>query len=422
MRTILKLAEKGFTLVTLLLSTEAFISLLPHAVRQLIWFSVYAISLFLLVLRWKQSVRVAMRGSLLWFFLGIVLFSIFWSDAPSITFRQSFALFGTTLFGLYLATRYSMREQLQLLALVLGIAAFLSLVFAVALPAYGLQGGQSWQGIYHHKNILGRMMILSSVVFALMVNVNQERRWLPWAGFGLSSILLVLSNSKTALALYLILLALLPLYRALRLYYKLAVPAVIACILTGGGVSLVILSSLESVLDSAGKDLTLSGRTGLWGLVIDMIEKRPWLGYGYGGFWRGWDGASAYVWSVEWWYPLHSHNGYLDLWLDLGFVGILAYALSFLLVMRRAIVWVRLTKTPEYLLPLSYLTFLFLYNLTESVILHQNTIFWILYVAFVFSRISQRNRFLEYCSVDDCLDPTSDPQTVPRSRGKMQNA
>lgn len=412
MRPILTLAEKGFVILTLLLSTEAFLTFVPKALRQPIWLLIYALSLFLMVLRWRQAAKVVMRGTLVWVLVGFVVFSMFWSDAPDVTLRQSIAVIGTTLFGVYLATRYSLSEQLKLLALVFGIVAVLSLVFAVALPSYGLQGGQSWQGIYHHKNMLGRIMILSGVVFVLMIHTEHKRRWMAWGGAGLSTMLLLLSNSKTALALYGTLVILLPLYRAMRLYYKLAVPLLIGAVLSGGAIAMIVLASVETVLESAGKDLTLSGRTDLWGLVLDMIQLRPWLGYGFGGFWRGWNGASAYIWTAEWWLPMHSHNGYLNLWLDLGLVGLMIFGFSFLMVLRRAIIWVRSTNSPEYLMPLSFLTFMLLYNLTESVILLQNTIFWILYVTIAFSRLEQ----------DERLSKPPYGRAIPSNGGYMQNA
>ena len=384
-----RLAEQGFTVVTLLLATESFILLIPHALRQAIWLGVYIVTAGLLAIHWRQALLVAARCKLLWLMLGVILLSILWSDAPSVSIRQSVALLGTTLFGFYLAVRYSLKQQLQLLAIVFGLIAGLSLVFALALPAYGLQGGQSWQGIYHHKNLLGRIMVLSMITFALNAYSVRSWRWLQWAGVGLSTGLLVLSNSKTALALVLVLFLLLPIYRLLRLYYKLAVPALIGTVLAAAGIFLGLVSQAEAIAGAAGKDLTFSGRTELWGYVLEMIQQRPWWGYGYGAFWRGWNGPSAWIWMLEPWHPMHSHSGYLDFCLELGVGGLLIFLLGFVLAMRRATLWISLTRTPEYFLPLTYLIFLLLYNLTESVFLLQNTIFWMLYVTISCSRLPQ---------------------------------
>lgn len=231
-------------------------------------------------------------------------------------------------------------------------------------------------------------MLLSSIVFLLMTWSLKRRRWIAWLGFGLSILLLVLSGSKTALSLLMTLIALLPFYSAMRLNYRLAVPAVLAQILVGSGLFFLLLTAAEAVVGAFGKDLTFTGRTDLWAYVLDMIELRPWLGYGFAGFWQGFDGPSAYIWKVEPWFPEHAHNGFLNLMLNLGFVGLIVFALGFFAALGRGAKLVSLTRTPEYLLPMAYLTFMVLYNLSESVILLQNTIFWILYVTTLCSRVN----------------------------------
>ncbi len=383
----LKKLEVIFAVVTLLLSTESFILLIPHALRQVLWLGVYAITFFLLMMRQRTFIAVAGRAKMLWLLIGVVLFSIVWSDDSSVSIRQSIALIGTTLFGVYLATRYRLKDQLQILGWVFGIAAILSLVFAIALPSYGLQNGQSWQGIYHHKNLLGRIMVLSAIVFVLNAQSFKSYRWLNWAGAGLSMVLLVFSNSKTSLALLLVLLVFLIGYQTLRLYYKLAVVVLSTALVIAGGILVTVISQAETVVGAAGKDLTFSGRTDLWSLVIPKIQNRFWLGYGYGGFWRGWSGESADIWLLETWLPKHSHNGYIDLWLELGLIGIVVFAMGMALAIYRATLWVALTRSAEYLLPLAFLNFVLLYNLTESVWLLQNTLFWIFYVTTLCTRL-----------------------------------
>ncbi|HEY9621769.1 MAG TPA: O-antigen ligase [Crinalium sp.] len=380
-------AERVFLVGTLILSTEAFLDFIPHALRQVIWFGIYFVTVGLMLKRWRAVVSAARRGALLWVLIGMVGFSVLWSDFPTDTFRQTIAVVGTTLIGLYLAARYTMKEQLWLLAWTFGIIAVLSVLFSIGLPAHG-RSGPFWLGIYHQKNLLGRVMLLSAIDFLLMIFSVRKRRWVPWLFFFISLILLVLSGSKTSLALLFTLIALLPFYAAMRLNYKLAVPAVLAQVLVGGGIFVLMLTAAEAVVGAFGKDLTFTGRTDLWGYVLDMIELRPWLGYGFGGFWQGWDGPSAYVWKVEPWYPEHAHNGFLNLWLNLGLIGLLVFAAGYLVALGRGAKLVSLTRTPEYLFPIAYLMFLVLYNLSESVLLLQNTIFWILYVTTVCSRVN----------------------------------
>ncbi|WP_049558612.1 O-antigen ligase family protein, partial [Limnoraphis robusta] len=78
---------------------------------------------------------------------------------------------------------------------------------------------------------------------------------------------------------------------------------------------------VAELLGLIGKDPSLTGRTDLWAWAREMIDKRPWLGYGYTAFWQGLDGGSAYIIRAARWPVPYSHNGILDLWLDIGLLG-----------------------------------------------------------------------------------------------------
>lgn len=401
--------EKGFIVLAFLLFTDG---LLLNLVRpkggdpsqgdpltQLILFGVYVVTLFLILPRWKQAVRAVMKEKLLLILVAIALVSVIWSGAPILTVRRSAALLGTTLFGMYFGTRYSLSEQLRLLAWALGIAAVLSLVFALALPLYGVhQAGEfsgAWKGIYAHKNALGRPVALGVIVFVLLGLWGKKYRWVAWAGFALSIFLILKSTSATPLLSSLTVLTVLPIYSVWRWRYPLGLPLFIMAVTVGASIAIGIWSNLETVLAAAGKDMTFTGRSFLWTFLIEMIQKRPWLGYGYGGFWRGWEGDSYYVWTAIPWLPQYAHNGYLQLGLDLGLLGLSVFALGFLINFIRAFTLAYATKTPEALFPLTYFTFLLPYNVSDSVILQQNSLFWVLYVSTALSMVIQRNNLVK---------------------------
>lgn len=395
---ILPLLEKGFCVLSLLFFTDAILPSLNEIsginiapIKLALANGISLVSILLIISRYKKVIPIVVGEKWLWLLLGIALASTFWSDVPSTTLRGSVFLGQITLFGVYFAARYSLKEQLRLLAVTFSIVVLLSIAIALALPSYGVmtfqEGGVhqgAWRGVYIHKNGLGRMMVLSALVFLLSTSSNHKYRWIAWFGFILSIALIVLSTSKTALVILLASIVLLPFYKALRWSSSLAISFAISTLLVGGSVAVLLVSNAEAILGAFGRDLTLTGRTDLWAAVIDKIGERPWLGYGYGGFWRSWEGESAQVLSIIRWAAPHSHNGFLDLWLDLGLLGLLAFALSFLAVCWRSIVYLRLTKTSEGLLPLAYLTFLLLANLTESSLLRQNSL-WILFTVITFS-------------------------------------
>lgn len=392
-----RFVEKGFVVSALLISSGALTRLrgsdpgmagrMSDSLLQILWFGIYAFTLLLLFVLRKRAIKVVAQDKILWVLVGIALCSALWSSLPEVTLRRSIALVGTNLLGIYLATRYSLDEQLRLLAWTLGIAAILSLVVAIGVPSYAIETSGAWRGIYAQKNILARLMVVSATVFLLLALSSHKRRWFTWVMFGLSAGLTLLSASKTALVNLITILVLFILYRPLRLQYNLAIPLLIFGILAIGGVANLLASNSEILLNSLGKDATLTGRTDLWDAVSEMIWMRPILGYGYGGFWTaGSDGPAVYVWDAVDWRPVHAHNGLLNLWLDIGLLGVFVFICGYLMLIIRSLSWVRVTQTATGFWPLLYMTFMLLYNQTESSLLGQNDFFWILYTAISFSK------------------------------------
>jgi O-antigen ligase len=88
---------------------------------------------------------------------------------------------------------------------------------------------------------------------------------------------------------------------------------------------------LSLVLELAGRDATLTGRTGLWTDLMTNASKSRWFGVGYGAFWVGPASYEMYPlenWSRETprWRPMQGHNGYLDVYVELGIVGLVLLA------------------------------------------------------------------------------------------------
>lgn len=405
MKNILSLAERGFVVFSLLVFMQAFIPAMRQAmglpidkadpISTLFGIFILIVTIFLLVIWYKRVLLVIVKEQLLWILIAIAGASLFWSAAPEATQTNVIILGRITLFGIYFAARYNRKQQLQLLAWTFGIAAVFSLVFSLALPPYGRMGAASlltpedmahagtWRGVFSHKNLLGRAMVIGGCIFLLFANSKPKYPWVGWAGFLLSIILILGCTSKTALVSLLALLALIPLYRALRWNYSVALPFFITTVSVGGSLAIVLVSNAESILGAMGKDLSFTGRVPLWAAVLDKISEHPWLGYGYGGFWLGLDGESAQIWYLLGWAVPHAHNGFIDIWVDLGLVGLSLFVASYFAAYIRAIVEIRRTKTGEGLFPLIYLMFFLFANLTESTI--RQNFFWMMYVVVILS-------------------------------------
>lgn len=350
----------------------------------LLQYGIYAITLFLIFARVKSAVNTAKADPFLWMLVVIAAISFMWSDFPSESRKGGLDVLKTTLFGLYFASRFTLKEQLRLLVYALGIGAVITLLYTLAFRGTGLESGThagAWRGTLLHKNLLARLMLVSALA-SLLVALNIRRRcyrYLVFAVCGLSVALIVLSTSKTALVVFATLVVLLPLYNALRWSDGLAIPFFITLTLIGGGIATFVVSGWDSLLVSLGKDPTLSGRTDIWEVVIDDIGKRPWFGYGYQGFWQE-KGDAELVWRIIRYKVFHAHNGFLNIAVELGLVGLCLFVLSVIFIYLRALRWARLGKTSEYLWPITYITFLLMYNYTETTNIAQHSLFWVLFV------------------------------------------
>ena len=356
---------------------------------------IYIITFCLLAVRWKRVLATLSSNKYLWLLLGIICFSYFWSINPDQTFRFAVYALGTTGFGLYIATRYTLSEQLELLAWTYGFLLILSVLFAIGIPKYGLMAGVhsgAFRGVFTHKNQFGAFMAPGGVIFLLNAFRGGKYSWVYWAMLILSCATMVWSQSATALATFTVMLVLCFIYRIFRWRYEVMVSGILAItIVSFAGIILLFGLGSDSLLDLVGRDVTLSGRTFIWQYVWDQIELRPWLGYGLAAFWNGYDGPSGYVQLAMTIAVIYAHNGFLDLWLSVGGIGLTIFVLGFFSTTFQSLMLLRKTNNPEGFWPLLFLTYILLSNLTEGTISNLNSSFWALYTAVSYSLVIAKN-------------------------------
>lgn len=349
----------------------------------------YVVALVLLLRHPRGLWRLVTADLYLVALLGMTMLSFLWSGAPDVTLRRSAALLGTSLFGVYLTRRYTTEEQLRLLGWALGLGVLLNLIHAIGHPDLVSQG--EFRGWFIQKNVLGRMMAFATLVFLSIAWAGRRRSGaLLFAALSLA--LMIMARSATAIVVLLTVVSLIPLFRMLERDARLVIAIGIFAILLGGAGLLLAASHFEALASVLGRDTTLTGRTDLWPLVVAMILRRLWIGYGYESFWLEQLGLRIPVYEAVGWEPAHSHNGFLEVGLALGLIGLFLFAMSLVRGATRAVRWARLRKTPSSLWPLVYLSFLALYNVTENTALARNTVFWVFYVASLLSVSPSRAR------------------------------
>jgi len=338
-------------------------------ILSLMQYGILAITLLLLLIRCDRTIYLATRRRFLWALVFLVLISFLWSPVPDLTQKRAIIFVGVCLFGLNLSARYTLKEQLYLFAWTAGLIAIINLLFTVALPWAAIEAGEhagAWRGVYSQKNVSGRMFVLcSSLLLLATIKPSRYRRIFALL-LGLTVLLTILSASKGALAILLMLFCVVPLFRVLRSRNSLVVLGVAVLFLTLSSLAVLAVGNLATIAQVIGRDLTFTGRTGIWSVVLSKIALHPWLGYGYRGFWRGMEGDSADVWYETFFMAPNAHNGFLDITIQLGLIGLFILLCSYIKNYGRALIWLRLNQEAEGMLPVMYLTFLLLYNLLET--------------------------------------------------------
>ena len=305
-----------------------------------------------------------------------------WSLDPVLTLRRSlpFALAG--LFGLWFSARFTRPRQLAILRLAMIALALATIAVVVIAPSIGLDHspGHSadWQGVFTQKNACGRIMVLATAVILFGERITASRL----AAFALFLFVLIMSGSRAAwlieAALLLLSLVLAIARRAgPRFRLVMAVAAPLVCVSLGAALVL----GFHRLALLLARDPTLSGRTAIWVQVGRFIVQHPLLGYGYDAFWRGATGPSLQIDTAVHFFVVHAHNGFLEIALELGVVGLALFLLSWLRAWRSLWPLWRRGAINRIAWPLAVVLLIALYDLDENTLLLYNGLFWILYVA-----------------------------------------
>lgn len=177
-----------------------------------------------------------------------------------------------------------------------------------------------WRGSFIHKNALGPFLVVALLTVLLL----ERRRTLRWFTATITLGLLAMTQSVTAWWVTIVIGALVGWLGWYSTTPRRVRAAVIVPSIVLGGLALVGVARIYPVIvDAYGKDLTFSGRTVIWAAALRAIEQRPISGYGIGGVWfRPHDEPARSIIADAGFTVFHTHNGYIELMLLLGAVGL----------------------------------------------------------------------------------------------------
>jgi exopolysaccharide production protein ExoQ len=260
------------------------------------------------------------------------LISLVWSDEPAIGLRRWVKDLGNPVMALVILTE---RQPVQAIGVVLRRLAYLMLPMSVVFVRYFPELGRTYHfgvptftGIGHQKNALGQMCLVTGLYLAWQILQDRahfkswtvSRRLRLWLLIGMAVYLLRLSDSQTSIASLLLAAGLMALARVGFIARQ---PARLVSVFVCGALAFFLLDSTLGLRDMAlelmDRDPSLTSRTDLWTVLLNVANS-PLLGTGFMSFWAG--DRMMSVWALLGTPVLQAHSGYLEQYLNLGYVGV----------------------------------------------------------------------------------------------------
>jgi O-antigen ligase len=323
-------------------------------------------------------------------FLLYCLISIAWSDFPFVAFKRWIKVLGQPIMALIVLTEPDLQEALtRLMKRCAYVVVPVSILFIKYYPQWGLSydpwtGLASFGGIAMGKNLLGAdCMVLGFFFFWHFLEIRQTERS-TWrrkelyliVGFllGICWLLRKAHSATSWIALFMAILTVV--FVGLRFInkkflgtYLLAALVFLATAELGFGLS-------GHLSEALGRGSSLTGRTELWAQLL-KLDTNPIFGTGFESFWLG--ERLQQLAQIFWWHPNEAHNGYLEIYLTLGLVGLFILGGLFIATFWK-IRFVLFQNFQWGRYRLAFLVAIILYNCTEAAVRPFHPAWFVFYI------------------------------------------
>lgn len=322
--------------------------------------------------------------------------SCIWSQDPVHTITAGIAICLLTYFGVYLARRFNPEQQMELVMFLGWFVIAGSFGVALLYPAAGIaqfDGNGAWQGIFIHKNHCAlAVSFLVAVAFFRKPKTTSER--INQAIYIVSgSSLIILTQSRTGWLLLGSILAFALFAKVLpRIARRERVVLFVLALVVVATAAILAVCYFSQIALLLGKSSDLTGRTQIWRAIFPVLWKRPFVGFGYQAFWIGMKGESANLEMATGYIGLaNGENAVLQIWLELGIVGVALLLMMLWKGSRTAIKCILHCPSPTVMW-YSVLIFLTLLALVDGdKIMFPHTLQWLLFVV-AFVGLSDQSR------------------------------
>jgi exopolysaccharide production protein ExoQ len=294
-----------------------------------------------------------------------------WAQDLDLTFKRLLAFGILCVVAVAVVRRFSLRQILMwtlfITIMFLLVAIGLELVsgaFRPFVPGYRFSGTQHPNG----EGVECGLLFLSAIALAKIEKLQRRQ-------FGAIALVafmfLILTASRTSLSATLLAVAVFLVIGSSKRTRTVVLPALgigvcllVLLVVTGLSQGLEHAALLGRNDDTSESVESFSGRTAIWRDVGPYISDRPFVGYGYGGFWT--PARIGTISDEEKWGVPDSHSTYVDCLLALGVVGLVLYLLSLFTALWRAVAFYRRTLDSHYAFLAALLVFCIVDGFLES--------------------------------------------------------
>jgi exopolysaccharide production protein ExoQ len=314
------------------------------------------------------------------------LCSVAWTDDPYVLTKRWVKDLGNPIIALILLTEpHPYKAVITTFRRLAFLFLPLSVLFIKYYPELGRgytpSGGVMYTGVGGQKNTLGLICLTVGISYGWYFlhrrqSIKARREYYELAIIGQIAWLLYMANSRTSLVCLLTALGILAMS---KIQFISARPTRILTLVVSCAVCYVFADQLFGVSDQViillGRDSTLTNRTVVWETVASF-QANPLLGTGFMSFWTGERMTAA--WTAIGAEINQAHNGYLEQYLNLGYVGV-TFIVGIALL---ALLNVRKHLQADYsagILRLSVIVAALMYNYSEAAWYGVNNI-WMLFL------------------------------------------
>jgi exopolysaccharide production protein ExoQ len=337
--------------------------------------ALFGLGIIVLLCRKRRVAAILRMNWPILLFFSYSAVSTLWSDYPQTAMKRWIKSLGDIVMILIVL---SDKERLPAIKRLLTRVGFLLIPLSVLLIEYFPSIGQvysredgmmSYTGVTLNKNSLGMLCLVIGIatvwrISAIVRNRYHRSRLLLAHGVILALVLWLLftANSMTSLVCFLLGSGFIVALNMPGTRKPLRIHVIAGAMACSGLLVFLLPDVFMSFTHALGRNPTLTGRTQLWSTLLSM-NTNPWFGTGFSSFWLG--ERLAKIWTLVIWKPNEAHNGYLGMYLNLGWVGVTLLGLLLLTGYRNVAAAFR--RHPEVAsLMLGFYVIAVVYNFTEE--------------------------------------------------------